>query len=628
MKTRKKPAVRQSREQTTAAWVRNRADELAVEAGCWFDPLAGGFSVWWIERYCRLYEGEQAGEPMILHGCHECDYGLGVPDQWDEEAQEIAVERARRHVECLKRGHACDWQYDVTMRLFGWRKQSERWGRPVRRFRKASIWVPKKSKKSPTASGWGLYLTCADGEQGQKVYVAAKDGQQAREIIGKHALEMVQASDALSAECQINKALLQITHLPTRSLMKPISSADSKTQKAKEGLNGSVIIDEIHVADRDLLARISRAGISRSEPLHIEVSTAGDDPESYGKERYDTGKLVNENGGDESLLFVCYEAPQDLADKDLDDDPVKWGKLANPAWGHTINEEEFLSDYNTSKVSLSELGLFKKYRLNIWQQAANPWLRKGDWARCKRTYWEGDLIGLPCHAGLDLAKTRDLTCFVLIFRREVFAKGQPRTPETKPEAHYYLLPYFFLPEQRARDLSGKVPYLQWAKEGHLILTPGEVCDYGIVRAEFRRVCERFKVGDLAYDPWNAEETTQQMEQGVQEGGKLEEGTYVKRVMFRQGWISFAGPSEEFERLVISDRLHHNGNKVLTWQANHVAVAADVNGNKRPVKPSYPSKVEDYRTIDGIVGSVMALARELINPAVGSWYDSGGVEFFG
>src|SRR5690349_10211152 len=92
----------------TREWIRSAADERAAKNGCRFDPERAGFTVEWIQRYCRLYEGEGAGQVLKL----------------------------------------VDWQLEATMRLFGWVRWSERWDREIRRFRQASIWVPKKNKKS------------------------------------------------------------------------------------------------------------------------------------------------------------------------------------------------------------------------------------------------------------------------------------------------------------------------------------------------------------------------------------------------------------------------------------------------------------------------------------------------
>ena len=170
--------------------------------------------------------------------------------------------------------------------------------------------------------------------------------------------------------------------------------------------------------------------------MHIEVSTAGNNPTSYGKKRYDYGKAVEAGTfTDERFFFAAYEAPQNLADAELDSDPAKYGRMANPAWGHTVKPGEFLDDYNASKNSLSDLTTFKTYRLNIWSTSSNPWLKQDDWAKCHKPFTLDDLEGLPCWLGLDLSKTRDMTAAVLVLR----------DGET-----FYQVPYFWLPEDEAR----------------------------------------------------------------------------------------------------------------------------------------------------------------------------------
>ena len=91
----------------TRRWILNESDEKAVENGCWFDEASALYTVEWIQSHCVLYEGAFAGQPMMLG----------------------------------------DWQYDATMRMFGWMRFSEHWAKKtdcgiIRRFREASIWVP------------------------------------------------------------------------------------------------------------------------------------------------------------------------------------------------------------------------------------------------------------------------------------------------------------------------------------------------------------------------------------------------------------------------------------------------------------------------------------------------------
>jgi phage terminase large subunit-like protein len=545
----------------TKEWTRNRSDELAVANGCLFDPERGKHVVNFIETYLRLYEGEQAGEPMRV----------------------------------------LDWQYEATMRIFSWIRWSDHWNRWIRRFRRASIWVAKKNKKSPTLAAWALYLTVADGESGAKVFIGAKDGAQARENVGKHVLEMLLASPALMAECEgpngervINKNLMQITHAPSRSLLKPISSSDAQSQKAKEGLNASIMIDETHVCDQRFIDIVRHAGASRSEPLHIEVSTAGNDPQSYGKSQYDRGKLIELGTiDDQGTFFLCHEAPQDLSDEELAKDPVRYGKMANPAWGHTINKEEFLDAYETAKHSITDLANFKMYRLNIWQHAASPAIRAADWAKCYCADLLERVQSLPCWAGLDIAMKRDFSALVLVFRED---------------DDYYLLPYFWLPEATARERNHLVKFLDWGAQGSIELTPAETCDDVAIRRKFISLSKEFDIRELVFDPWHAERPTQAMVDGISDvnGVIVEEGTGIPRIEFKQTKQNYVGVCDEFEKAIIEGRMHHPGHPVLSWQAGHITWKQDDNRNKFPAKP----KFDDIKTIDGIVAAIMGFARAM------------------
>lgn len=587
----------------TEAWIRNESDHKAVANGCTFDLDRATFAVEWIERYAKLYEGENAGEPLILRGCLECGYDLEGLDP---------AERAQRHNACFHAGHTLDWQYECIMRLFGWVRWSDKWKRMIRRFRQASIWVCKKNKKTPTLAAIGLYLLCGDGEPGQKVFLAAKDGTQARDLAGKHIMEMLNASDDLLTECTLNKSSMQVTHEPSRSILKPLSSSNSRTQESKEGLNGSVLIDETHVVDREFVGRISRAGISRSEPLQIEVSTAGSNGDSYGKERFDRALgVINGTFEDQELFAAVYAAPQDLSDADLEADPLKYGRMANPAMGHTVDPEEFLKDYQTSKsTSLSEFLRFKMYRLNIWQHAANPWLEAGVWAMARQSYTEQDLIGRECFAGLDLSRVWDMSAFVLCFPWE--------------DDEYRLLPYFWLPQEVADTKSDVVPFKAWAASGALKLTPGSDVDYSFIKAEIRKLAKSFCIRRLLYDTTYANELTQVLEQGQTDdtGKVIEEGIGLERVPFRQTTHNYTAPTKDFERLLRAGKLHHNGHPILTWQAGHVEVYRDANDNIRPVKPK-----GGIKKIDGIVASVMALSGATEGPGevTGRFYETHALE---
>lgn len=542
-------------DEVTQRWIRNPSDEAAARNGCRFDEERGQDVCDWIEANCNLYEGKR--QPVTLK----------------------------------------DWQYEATMRMFGWVRWSPELQRWIRRFTQASIFVPKKNAKTPTAACWALYLLCGDGEQGSHVFFAAADGGQAR-IAAKHAIEMVRASPLLSEQITINLNEMKLTHAASISDAKPISSGDKKAAQAKQGLNAhGVIIDETHVITHSFMeeSSIARAGESREESMLIEVSTAGRDPDGYGKKRYDYGKMV-ESGGteDQGFFFLCYEAPQDLSDDDLDADPAKYGRMANPTWGRIIKEDKYLADYRASKSSIANLANFKTDRLNIWQHSASPWLRASDWLACRQSFTEDDMLGKTCSAGIDLSKIYDMTAIVLCFEWE---------------DGYRLLPYFFLPEAGVRRLAINFPQvLDWVAQGHIIQTDGNVVDFlpdGVFQTKWLDLAGKFSIGKILFDPHQAEAVTQQMS----------EATGIEREQFAQTIMNFNEPTQDFERDVISGKMWHNGNPVMTWQIGHCNVKTDANGNKRPVKP----KPGDPRKIDGCVAAIMSRAGA---GKIDAWYVPG------
>lgn len=596
-------------EDCTPFWVRNPSDEMAVADGCRFNEERGAYTVWWIERFCRLYEGELAGEPLHLWGCHQCGiYGLQHShefNEWNNAAKINALKRAAHFCNCVADGHEIDWQYDCTMRMFGWEAWSDHWNRMVRRFRESSIWVPKKNKKTPTAAAHGLYLTCGDGEQGAKTFFGAKDGKQARGLSCEHAKQMVLQSEDLyprradgkptESICKINEGTMRISYLPTSSYLEPISSANSRTQESKEGLNGNVILDEVHVVDVDLVRRISRAGISRSEPMNLEISTAGNNPDSYGRQRCDHARdVMRGKVKDQKLFAAVYEVPQDATHEQIKEDPLKFGRMANPAMGQSVNPQEFLDDFTNSQKTIQDWLDFLMYRLNIWQKGSNPWLRETDWTACKKDFAEDDLEGQPCWAGLDLARTKDMCSLVLTFR------------DSERDEHFFQLPYFWLPENRAMELGKEGVKLEWGRGGFLELTPGDVTDYNAIKRRVRQLATVFDFQELTFDPKFAEELTQAICDGDfdDQGNCIVPGLGIERFAFPQTDDAFAAPTADYERLVLAHQLHHNGHPVLSWQAGHVQVMVKTNKVKRAVKP----KANSPKTIDGIIAGIMALGR--------------------
>lgn len=567
-------------ERSTALWTRNKSDELAIENGCFFDVSRGAFTVWWIERYCKLYEGEYAGQNMLLRaGCEDLYAGLDLDQDWESGGEQAAIKRAEIYSDWIAEGNYPDWQYECTMRMFGWMTCSVRYKRHIRRFNSAVIFIAKKQKKSPSLAAWGTYLTCGDGESGAKCFGGAKDGRQAL-IAMKHAIAMIEQSPDLAEVCKINRNENSITHIPTRSVYIPLSSSNSRTKESKEGLNGNILVDELHVVDRDFIKIISRAGISRAEPMRLEVSTAGNNPDGYGKERQDYARLVRDGAQQNDSLFVAiYEAPQDITDRELAEDPIKYGRMANPAWGHTCHESEYLADYNESKRTIAGLADFKMYRLNIWQNTANQWLRLDDWAACQDSEYQiDDFEKKRASIGMDLSKTRDMSALVAAV--------------PVGDIVFYF-PKIFTTQNFVEKHGDKTDLREWQAAGELVVIPGDTIDESFIWEEFTKFSKMLSVGVLVFDKTYAKDFTARAEK--------EYGSRLLLIDYPQFNSAMEKPIDDFEASVIDKKMRHPGNRCLTWQAGHAATIENVNGHRRVVKP----KRNDYRKVDAMVASVMA-----------------------
>ena len=505
--------------------------------------------------------------------------------------------------------------------MFGWVLYDEFHQCPVRRFKRCGVWVPKKSKKSPTMAGIAVHLLCGDGEPGAKVFLGGKDGKQLRQNAALHIVNMIEQSPELSSECKVNHSEMSVAHPATRSLLTPLSSSNAQSQKSKEGLNGSLLVDETHVVDREFMDRVTRMGISRREPLIGQFSTAGDDPDSYGKEECDKGLDVNAGRiDDDRYLCVIYAAPQDLTDNDLADDPERYIRMANPAIGHTINIREALDDYRQSVGTDRRARQVQDVPAQPLAAIGQPWIRGNDWAKCRRDFTAADLQGLVCGAGLDLGKTDDMSARYLWFFRKIRTpgwscagvqagdRGQRRTGRAgrqrsgSRQAHH-----------GADRATGEA--------AHVLLAPGGVgrkvprrCDLQAMACRrlapyLSRRHRRFDAdhrGDsqgpalyqvkmFGYDPWYAAPIL-----SVLMGQNLLPEEYTWK--FSQTIQNYAWPATLLERLILAGNLHHDGNPITVWEMGHVQAKEDNNGNVRPVKP----KRGNGKKIDGVVSAVMGL----------------------
>lgn len=546
----------------TLRWCRSAADERAAQEGMRFHEATGQDVVDWIEDHCILYEGSKANTPLL------CD----------------------------------DWQFEFYMQMFGWLRNSEEIGRWVRRYRKAGVWIAKKNAKSPTLAATALYMLIGDGEPGQKCYAVARDGKQAM-IAFTHAMEMVKASPLLQAECKINHSFGIIRHLPSKSEYKIVHM---ENYRSTEGYNGSIFIDETHVVQQQHVDPLKRAGISRDEPIHLEMSTSGNNVDEYGYSQYQYGKkltmMESDSDYNPEFLFMDFSIDQNVTLSDLRDESfvLRHAPLCNPALGRILRMEEFIGDYRASLRSDTELRNFAMYRLNLWLKGTSSWIELSDWKACAtspistfleettqgsiKQYRLEDLVDYPCVAGIDLSRTRDMTALSLIFA----------VPDEELGVRPYTWTWHWLPRFRAIAYQGYVDLYKDEFEPWIEFIPGKTIDYDKLAMKIEWIRTNFDLRSLGYDAWKASDLIRTL---ITDYGWSDENL----IKVPQNMKFLSPITQEFERWVIRHEVHHPNNHLLTWQFGHVELDVDRIGNYKPIKPDPDS----YKKIDGIMSLLIA-----------------------
>ncbi len=494
-----------------------------------------------------------------------------------------------------------DWQKEEVLKpLFGMVDKNG-----MRQYRVCFVFIPKKNGKTPLGAAIGLYLFFADGENGAEVYSAAADRDQAS-IVFNVASKMVQTNTTLLNNSKIIDSQKRFVRHKTNSVYRALSSE----VHTKHGYNPSgVIFDELHAQqNRELWDVLTiGTGAAREQQLIFVITTAGFDRNSICWEQYEYAMKVKKGViKDEQFLPIIYGV-----DMEADwEDETEW-KKANPSLGKILKLSDIRKEYKKAKETPSLQNKFRRLRLNQWTRSEIRWLSLDKWDRCKGDFIRNDLKGRLCFGGLDLASCIDIAAEALIF------------PPIDENEKYKILMRFWIPEDNieARIKKDNVPYDVWIDKGYISATPGNVINYKYIINDIKEDMEFFDLKEMAFDRWGATKIVQEL----QELGfdKPEENKYAEKrlIQFGQGYKSMSPPTKEFEKLIISQNIKHNGNPVLRWMIDNVVIRMDPAGGIKPDKGKSTEK------IDGVVASIMGLDRALKCETFRSVYEDRGVLVF-
>ena len=489
----------------------------------YFDKQAANKAISFIETFITHTKGELTGKPFILE----------------------------------------DWQKEIVGNIFGWKNKET----DLRKYRTVFIEVPRKNGKTTLCAAIGIYMLFADRERGAEIYAAAGDRNQAG-IVFEIAKGMIANNVELSSRGKVFRN--SITNESKGNFFQAISS-DSKT---KHGFNANCIIfDELHTQpNRDLWDTLTTSTGARREPLTIAITTAGCDRQSICYELYNYAKRVLDKSiSDESFYPVIYEAE---AEDDITLEST-W-KKANPNYGISLRKDYMERESKRAIELPSYQNTFKRLMLNIWTESQTKWIGHDEWMECHQEFDYSTLEGKECWGGLDLASTRDLSAFVLVFN----VNGK-----------FIVKPYIFIPKENAKKRSDRdgVNYVEWLRDGHVFGTEGDVQDYHFIRAKINELSKKYRIQSICYDRWNASQIVIDLQN---DGANMDP--------FGQGFVSMSMPTKALEVEIIAKNIIHDNNPCLNWCLSNITIQEDPAGNIKP------NKSKSVDRIDPIVALIMAL----------------------
>jgi phage terminase large subunit-like protein len=335
----------------------------------------------------------------------------------------------------------------------------------------------------------------------------------------------------------------------------------------------------------------------------------------WAAERADAVNVVTGRVADDSMLVLVYT----LDEGDDPFDEAVWPK-ANPNLGVSVKIDTLREQAEKAKRSPGLFAAFLRFRMNVATTVGTRAISIDEWDACSgllerddgsvETFadWQARVFpdarppaddeaaalvvhppGSGAYAGLDLASVKDLTALVLLFR--------------DGEGTYRTLCRFWCPADGVaeRSRADGVPYEDWVRDGYLVATPGNVTDYEFVRAELEALSQRFTIGQIAYDAWNATQLALEL---------MQDGAAV--IPVHQSHAGLAPAWRELMKLILERKIEHGGHPILRWMAGNVEEELDAAGNAKPSKRLSAEK------IDGMVALDMALGRWMAHGQAQRW----------
>jgi phage terminase large subunit-like protein len=447
-----------------------------------------------------------------------------------------------------------------------------------------------------------LYCLLCEGETGAQVYNGANKLEQAM-LLFDPAKAMVEARPEIFGRLGVAKRGEKCLYVPsTNSRWRPVS------KKPGDGGGASCWAqDEYHEAKTDKLSSTIEDGQgARRQPLAIYITTAGDNiggpcyQYELGLQKVLEGTVSRETtfGAIWTIDTRPYVDPFGVEQPADDWTSIAAAQKANPNWGVSVMPDHYIAQLEEALQTPSKQASFKTKRLNIWCNAADGFYDMQMWAACAdATLRIEDFAGEDSAEGLDLASKLDLCARVSVFRRSIFGPD-PETGKPANLDHYYVFCSAYLPSSIA-NLPQSTDYRSWADQGWLTVTDGDITDYGFILRDLLQAAATQNILEVDFD---------QRESGflLQEFAKVEGAVPLFEIP--QNTPTLSEPMKWLQSLVVSGRIHHDGNPLLAWAISNVVAKPDHNENVFPRKANDALKIDPHSALL----NAMVRARDVLS----------------
>lgn len=480
------------------------------------------------------------------------------------------------------------WFAALVYMAYGWRRNGG-----GRRFRKIYCKVPRGNAKTANLVNIATIGFLFDGQGDAEVYWLAMNKDQAK-IGWDRQREMLRSMVADYPE------LAGVIDIPEGKTSSRISMKQGlswvgyigQDSKGKDGLNPSYIIcDEYHEwPNDDLMNKMESGMVKVADPLTWIITTGGYLPNGPNSQFLAGCKNMLKGVADnDELLAFIYERDEE----DEWADPATWVKV-NPGIGYCLSVDTLMTEYNKiATQGITKEVDFRVKNLNEEYASQDGWITDADWMGLKDAIdWE-ELRERECWGGLDLANTSDFNAFSLYF--------PPRYAGQK----YVVVQFFWIPEDMVEKSKKSRPFLwQWAHEGHVKATLGNVTDYDVIFEDIVDICKPLRLQAIAYDrALSAYLTPRLAEAGI------------RMEPYQQSWGNMSPPAQHFERTVWAGELLHDGNPVARWMLANVVMQYDRNQNHLPSKGASADKIDFVMSLLNAIGQWLTDRQE---PVVSSY----------